>query len=98
MANWKYKIDFKSFWDDEKMSVEEKALKASKILNKFVENHPRLDDESKDLLEDLAFQFQSVETFDEFNDVMEQLYDWGDTEIAPFGQWPRNKNAWINTF
>jgi len=54
-------------------------------------------------LEDIIDRFDNITGFDdvspeeEFDDVMEQLYNWADQEVEPFGMWPKNKMCWVKT-
>ncbi|MHC4180735.1 MAG: hypothetical protein ACYSWU_24815 [Planctomycetota bacterium] len=44
--------------------------------------------EDYDELDDFAGQFELVEDIDEFDDVLEELYDWADVD----------KRCWVKTF
>jgi len=91
MANWKYTLDFKKFYNDPNTSIKEKAIKACNIIES---TFPDPDSD----LEDVWYSFESAIDTEDFNSAMEQLYDWADQEIPPRGQWPPNKKCWVKTF
>lgn len=104
MANWKYKLDISDVWtNDEPIEVKGKQI-ADKILATFPNDW--FDFESDDYdeeLDDIVDRFENITGYDdvrpvdEFDDVMAQLYDWADSEVPPFGEWPRNAMCWVST-
>ena len=55
------------------------------------------DEELKEIIYEFGC-FGEGDTKDDFDNVLEMLYDWGDTELHPIGQWPPNRLCWIGTF
>jgi len=56
-----------------------------------------LDDEK----EDLIYEFEEIVncpecTIEDFDNIMEDLYDWGDIKLDD--EWPPAKVCWIGTF
>ena len=96
MANWKYKLDFSHWYHDDEIPINGKAELAVKEIDSVLP-HNDLD------LEMIRKQFvdfaenMSESDVDDFDDIMEQLYDWGDQEVEPYGKWPPNKMCWVNT-
>ena len=99
MSNWKYKLDISNVWkdlNDKKVSYTEGA----KIIAKRI----RLLDvkgDYKDDFEELAEGFEIFDSDDvgEFDSLMEQLYDLGDTNV-PFTKGYSgipSKLCWIKT-
>ena len=104
MSNWRYTLNIKDIWENEETSIAEKAIAiATKIKSTFHfllnPSSPRYDS----WIDDLVMVFEALSedknpTVEEFNWIMEDLYDWGDQEVEPLGEWPRNKMCWIKTF
>lgn len=95
MANWKYKIDLKDIWtklSEDEIEISEGGKQIAEILRKH-----KAYKEYESELEEIAMQFEEVETQNEFNAILQELYDWGDTTIPPMKAWPPNKIAWIAT-
>lgn len=94
MANWKYTLDFRDFWNDydngKKTISEMGILVAKRIKKRFF---PLFENE----LEILVDNFENIEEVEDFNYCMGELYDWADEEIKPYGKWPRNAKCWIKT-
>jgi hypothetical protein len=84
MRKWKHRIEFRHFWDNDEISIEEKGKLASKAI-KRLEKH-LTEDEWYDL-EEIAEQFENVSDSDDddftveddFNARMSDLYDWADS-------------------
>lgn len=73
-GGWKYKVDFNKFWDS-KLPISEKGWLSVHELNKIEKHFP--DDYD---LHDIIDQFEySIETIDDFDYVMSELYDWADS-------------------
>lgn len=106
MANWQHKIFLGSFFHRDDISIEKKGLLLAKALKKaFPETW--LDyshDDYDDTLDEIIERFENVTGWDdvspteEFDSILSELYDFGDLEVAPFGQWPRNKMLWVDTY
>ena len=105
MANWKYKLNIKNIWQNEDMEIEDKGKAiAAKIKQTFPASWFDWESDKHDEeLEQITEAFENITGYDdvspvnEFDDWMSSLYDYGDAEVAPFGQWPPNKMAWIAT-
>ena len=95
MADWKYKIDLKNVW--EKLSKDEIEISdGGKLIAEILRKHKAYE-EYETKLEEIAMQFEDVEDQTDFNYILEELYDWGDTTLPPLNAWPPNKIAWIAT-
>jgi len=92
MANWKYKIDISKSFQDDDMDIIEKGRQASKVIRAFMKKH-KLHDH---ILSKIAYRFSKISTIDDYDKVLNDLYDWGDIELPPF-TYPKNRMAWINT-
>src|ERR1051326_1628756 len=99
MANWKYHLRVgvdRREYEDGKISIQELGKRFAqkiKTLPCYEKEESRFS--STDELEDCALEFEHVQDVEDFDDILESLYNWGDTEIAPFNCWPRNKMCWI---
>jgi len=108
MANWQTTINFSSFWDDEDMPIQDKGKAAAKILHKKVEelkSHPLFDEDALNELENLADEFELINDeydaysgVDEFDNILDSLYDWGDYPLDDNWGIHAKKRAWIKTF
>lgn len=85
MANWKYNIDISDIFNST-MSPRTKAQKVAERLKKLNIRG----------LGGIIERFKNAYTVEDFDSALDKLYDWGDCEIQPYGQWPPNKQAWIN--
>ena len=103
MANWKYKLEFKEFYHDDNLSIQTKAKMAVETIEKTLRVPLNIDSNRYDAeIDGIKEQFDEIANdpkadVGDFDNVMEQLYDWGDQERAPLKQWPRNAMCWINT-
>lgn len=106
MADWQRKLKLNPEWDQCKegeitpqelaASIAAKLEKLEKFNNEYVDG--QLDDLicefqylSKDTLENLE------EIREEFDEIMNQLYDWGDIKLSG-GFFDAKKVCWIDTF
>ena len=93
MANWKYSINIRDAWrkaqDDE---ITNKEL-ADEIVKALLKLHCH-DEELLGIIDEFNDLDEESDN-DDFNPIMEALYDWGDTEIPPYSQWLPNKMCWI---
>jgi hypothetical protein len=106
VANWKFKIDVKDAWD-KAQNEEITSIDFAKVLVKELKRiegpiTKKLGEESAEVKEliDLIDEFEGFIQYEkdddrEFNYIFEELYDWGDYEVAPLGEWPPNKLCWI---
>jgi hypothetical protein len=87
MAQWLAKIDFRRFWNDDDRGVEAKGKKAAAAVRKVGEGvfeHRRtsslLGDTWKQALDEIAWRFEGVVEVAEFDEILSELYDFGDLE------------------
>lgn len=103
MSNWKLRVSFKDFWGEYgkgNLTIQKVSGKVVERLNKLLDKVK--DQLLKDTLGEIIMEFEDVAkspelTVNDFDNVLNELYDWGDTEIEPFGKWPTNKMCWIST-
>jgi hypothetical protein len=105
-ANWRYKIDIKPehealrrFLDSELDNIDSPGEKidpatAGKRIAEKLRNHSayQADADYADRLKGIASSFDAIETVEEYDEALKELYDWGDQ------WWPEGKFCWINTF
>ena len=97
MANWKYRLELKEDWQAAKAGELQPHELAQNIIAK-AEKLPTY--ETDDALLDIMIDFDFIteeSTWDDFDDVLEQLYDWADQDVPPYSIWPKNKMCWIAT-
>lgn len=96
MANWTHTLNLKDLWeayDNKTMTSAEVGKVIAKRLRKL-----KLPEDYQCDQDEIAERFEEVETQGEFNDVLSELYDLGDTPLpTPQGQMTR-KLIWIATF
>lgn len=106
MANWKHKIFLGSFFHNDEIPVDQKGRLVADALKKAF-SETWLDyshDDYDDILYEIIERFENVTGWDdvspteEFDIILDELYNYGDLEVAPFGQWPRNKMLWVDTY
>ena len=79
MRNWKYKINVANFYHDDELTIKQKAKKMKLVINSFIEHN--IKDEYSEIYVNgqyLAMDFSDVKCVENFDDVMERLYDWSD--------------------
>lgn len=91
MANWMYRLDIK----DEYKEAEAGTLKPHEMAHRIAEKIKALSVYDFELRE-IVDSFKAIvegDTFDDTDDVMAMLYDWGDT-------WHNGntKTCWVATF
>ena len=108
MANWQYKLNFKDLWKKHKageMPIYEVAENAtSRIewlllqLRKRGHVYQDLADEMEyDILPQIeAFAEDKNENPDDFDYILEDLYNWADTALD--NEWPVKRLCWVATF
>ena len=104
MANWQFELDFRSFWKKEEAPVFEIAEKVSERINKLLPKIRKRSEVYQDLADDLEYdilplfdelvEFKS-ENVDDFDNALEQLYDWADTALD--NEWPLKRLCWVAT-
>jgi hypothetical protein len=93
MAKWENKIMLKEFiqsYERKEITIVDLCKKIAEYLRTF----PVKPSEHKGDLETIADEFDVSETVEQFDDCLEMLYDFGDTEIN--GNF-LHKVAWIET-
>lgn len=97
MARWKYKVSIKELFNDETPPAEIGLEVAKRLRSTVPEALWDYDEELDDII--VAFEnitgYENVTPTEEFDDILDRLYDWGDEEVEPFNQWPPNKRMWI---
>lgn len=100
MAQWQRTLDISEPFQAAKtgnISVQNLAGKVSSSLRELQPFDGPLDDEKTEVIEEFArlakLPQPSVEQFD---DVMETLYDWADTPLDT--HWNGRKACWVKTF
>lgn len=96
MASWKYILDIKTEWEqckENKITVQELGKIISK---KLIEVSSSMSDDLKYEAEDIAECFNSVEDVEDFDSLMNDLYDFADTIIVE--GWSETRLMWVNTF
>ena len=76
MTPWAYRVDVSDFFDDETLSVNEKAKRIATRFRLRLNKKPIWEDEIEGLLEELEDQTSA----DDFNGVWSCIYDWCDGE------------------
>jgi hypothetical protein len=100
MANWQRTLILNPEWDQAlSYEITPQALAAS-IASKLKNLRPfgleDIEAERVELVEEFEYLSDSDETdFQEINDLMSQLYDWGDTPLD--GHWNGKKVCFIDT-
>src|SRR2546423_1029394 len=99
MANWKYRLSVgrdRRDYDDGLISLQELGKRiADKIKTLPCYGKDESMFSSSNELGDCALEFENVIDVEDFDNILEALYDWADTEITPFDAWPRNKMCWV---
>ena len=107
MANWKLKLNVSEPWkrgQDEEIKPNELSSEIAKLLKPLLTplsvliGYEDLKMELDDIIE--VFEEEAKDDAmgqDEFNSLWNELYDWADNEVAPFGEYPPNKLCWIKT-
>jgi len=96
MANWQYRLNLKDLWkakEEGNITIQELGKKVAER----IENLPCFK-KYEDDLKTIIMDFETVESVEEFDYILEELYDWGDMRLpTPQGQMQR-KMCWISTF
>lgn len=97
MSNWTNTLNLKDLWEARKDS-NITLQKMGKIIAKRIRKLRCYKDNDFEL-EEIAYSFEFIEEdVDEFDDVLEQLYDWADSPLpTPEGEMQK-KLCWIKTF
>lgn len=87
MANWQYKINIKPIHDTYREIEDLEVLKASMAKEcRLLAGRVRLAPDNI-ILQDLADKFECVDDSNEYDEVLYELYDWGDYQ----------HKCWINS-
>lgn len=101
MANWLHTLKIKDEWQSAKNDEISHHELARCISNKLQMIRNKMSDHDF-TLDELIDEFDGIAQdkeadVDEFDDVMQRLYDWGDQTLPPYNAWPHNKMCWIAT-
>lgn len=107
MADWTHRLELKDLHDKyEKKEIQPDDLgkEVAKRLRTLIElNRPPIDETLLDEAEEIALEFESMSDndIDEYDNIINRLYDWADTTLphapnTPFSLTP--KLCWVNTF
>lgn len=104
MANWKYTLNISNIWNDDSMSIENKGKAiATKIRQTFPDKwfdpgNSTYNEEVDEIAERLSniTGWGEVSPTEEFNIIMNELYDFGDQTVPPFFLYGC-KMTWIET-
>lgn len=92
MAKWKYTFNFvpiKRQHDNGNITLQELGNKISETIKAKVS-----EDDMYFYLDDALLRMEIVETVEDFDDALNDIYDWGDTTLNA-STWPHEKMAWI---
>lgn len=98
MADWQRILDVKDVWasnDQQTIAIE--------IVAKLTEmkpfGFPHIDDAKLAIIAEMSEIAKYTELdVDDFDEVMEMLYDWGDITLPGISLWNAKKVCWIQTF
>ena len=95
MAKWKYKIDISTEWQQASRGKMIASELAGAIANKLYKLPCYQNDiDLQSIVADLYdLPSKNSDDFDELDEVMDQLYDWGDTDLGN-----GYRMCWIGTF
>jgi phosphodiesterase/alkaline phosphatase D-like protein len=96
VSKWTNKLDLKDLWkqrEEEKIDIETLGKEVAKRIRLL----PCYEKEI-DTLEEIVERFESISDNDveEFDSILADLYDWGDTPLD--NNWNGRKMCWIGTF
>ena len=96
MTNWKYKVELHDVieqCENEKITVEQlskEVVRRLKTLESTISEK-----RYAETLNDIINRFDSCSDEDDFNEILNDLYDWGDTEINYSPSLIKNRLCWI---
>lgn len=104
MAKWQSRIDLADLWtrrySDPSFTVAQLSAEVGKRVaasRNFVGLDRVLIAERDEIADDfLALSRSATADVEEFDEILERLYDWADTKLDD--AWPPKKVAWIATF
>jgi len=97
MANWVNRLELKDLWkqrDEEKISISELAKAVANRIEKLP-CFKKYEDELQTIILDFEDCSDDVE---EFDDILNRLYDWADTPLRITRGEMQRKVCWVNTF
>lgn len=95
MAQWQRHIDIRDEWNSENVQLIAKTL-AEKLRNMTPLDIEQIDSERAELADQFAdLANDPSANADEFDCVMQELYDWADTRLDD--HWNGRKVCWIAT-
>jgi len=101
-ANWKYQIDLKSLRDQYEAGSLPIEDFGSSVAEKIEDLYSKLSEEDAEEyggeLMDIQYKFEVVETEEEFDNALNHLFEWADTEVAERDGTMANRLAWVNFF
>lgn len=103
MADWQNTLDLADFYRSDKLTIQEKAELVVQELKRLLENSTTITedmpeyDEGLDIIDSFeALASDSSGTVEDFDYVMEELYNWADTPLSE--GWNGKKLCWVKTF
>mgnify|MGYP003345805038 FL=1 len=82
MAEWKYKMQIKRYLSDKDELTDQDCVDiATNMKNEveaFIKNHPKMDDDMKMELADVAYMFEEASDVESIDNALGLLYDAGD--------------------
>jgi hypothetical protein len=99
MANWKNTIDLTRVWE-EAQDTPKLLVEVCKDIIRDLNKITNLDEEHLDIRDDIVWEFNELvenecEDYNEFNDLLGWLYDFGDTKLDD--KFAGDRIAWIKT-
>jgi hypothetical protein len=102
MANWQRSIKLNPEWQqakDGEITIQQLAAvlaKRLRTLRPFGESDDDLNEKRDEIAEEFEYIAQTATaTAEDFDNWMEELFDWGDTSLDQ--GWPRKKACWVDT-
>lgn len=98
MAKWRYKINTKEFWQkakNDEITLQELAAEIARKMKVIIPVTEEGAEEIREQFEDIAQDSDANDAW--FDDVMAQLYDWGDVQVGGKGFFDAEKRCWIST-
>jgi len=93
MSRWLNRLELIDIWKKyraDKIAIAEAGKEVAKRIRKL-----KCFEAEKETLEDIACDFECVETVEDFDSVLNDLYDWGDTPLD--NRFGGKKLCWIAT-
>ena len=105
MANWQTKLDLTAIWpkdEDEIPDIKAISAEISRQLRTLDLSFLKEDDPYRQMAIEHADEFKELAEQEEpdvedFDDLMQGLYNWADTQVSPVGSRSRKKMCWVAT-